>query len=96
MKIRATDGRLIIKELEEEQKSCIVLVNTDKQAKPWEIIDIGPNVTFPHGTKSKCDFKVGDRVWVDLSMAYEIAVDGQKYRVVEFPYVWAWEQRDGA
>ena len=94
MKIKATDGRLIIKELDDEQKSCIVLVNTDKQAKPWEIVDIGPNVTFPHGTKSKCAFAVGDKVWVDLSMAYEVTCAEGKFRVVEVPYVWAWEPKN--
>ena len=89
MSLKASDGRLIIEEIEEvdEPGKIIRVISANKQAKPWRVVDVGPNTVFPHGSKSKCDFKRGDRVWVDLSMAYELSFQGKSYRVVEVPYV---------
>ena len=94
-----TDGRLLIEELPDEDRGGLVLVtlgDKSKQAKPWRVVAVGPNVVFPHGAKTGVDFRPGDRVWVDLSMAYELVHERRKYRVVEFPYVIAQERTDGA
>ena len=92
--ILPAEDRLLLRETEDEKTaSGLVLAYTkNKSAKAFEVIAVGPGKIVANGSRGPMMFLPGDRVWVDLSMAYEVHHGGQKYSVVETAYVWAYER----
>ena len=91
-KLLPGEDRLLLKEMPDEKTdSGLVLAYTqNKSAKAFEVVEVGPGKVLPNGERAEIPYSRGDKVYVDLSMAYEIRYHGENYRVVETPYVWAY------
>jgi chaperonin GroES len=81
MKIRPLQDRVIVKRLEEEQKTAsgIIIPDTAKE-KPQkgEIVAVGPGKRQEDGTVVALDVKNGDRVLFAKYAGTEIKVEGEE------------------
>ena len=81
MKLRPLDDRVIIKQLEAEEKTSggILLPDTAKE-KPQigKVIATGPGKTLDDGKRSKMSVKKGNKVLYGKYMGNEVEVDGEK------------------
>ena len=86
MKIRPLQDRVIIKRVDEEEKSAggIIIPDTAKE-KPQEgkVISTGPGVRGDDGKISALDVKKGDRVLYGKWSGTEIKVDGKDYLIMK-------------
>ena len=82
MRVRPLYDRLIVKRLEEEEKTKggIIIPDTAKE-KPVEgkVIAVGAGKLKEDGTKIPMDVKVGDRVLFAKYGGTEIKMDGEEY-----------------
>jgi len=85
MKIRPMGDRVVIKVVEQEQKtkSGIVLPDTAKE-KPQEgeIVAVGSGRTLDNGQKVAMAVRVGDRVIFSKYAGTEVKVDGEEYLIL--------------
>ena len=85
MKVRPLYDRLIVKRLEEEEKTKggIIIPATAKE-KPVEgkVIAVGAGKLKEDGTKIPMDVKVGDRVLFAKYGGTEIKMDGEEYLIM--------------
>lgn len=85
MNIRPMGDRVVIKVLEQEQKtkSGIVLPDTAKE-KPQEgeIVAVGSGRTLENGQKMAVAVKVGDLVIFSKYAGTEVKVDGEDYLIL--------------
>ncbi len=85
MKIRPLQDRVIVKRLEEEQKTKggIIIPDTAKE-KPieGEIIAVGKGRILEDGKVVKPDVKVGDRVLFSKYGGTEVKIDGVDYLIM--------------
>ncbi|KKM12156.1 molecular chaperone GroES [Clostridiales bacterium PH28_bin88] len=85
MNIRPMGDRVVIKVLEQEQKtkSGIVLPDTAKE-KPQEgeIVAVGSGRTLENGQKMAVAVKVGDLVIFSKYAGTEVKVDGEEYLIL--------------
>jgi chaperonin GroES len=85
MKIRPLQDRVIVKRLEEEQKTKggIIIPDTAKE-KPieGEIIAVGKGRLTDDGKVVKLDVKVGDRVLFSKYGGTEVKIDGVDYLIM--------------
>ncbi|HEX3598154.1 MAG TPA: co-chaperone GroES [Polyangiaceae bacterium] len=81
MKIRPLQDRVLVKRVEEEQKTKggIIIPDTAKE-KPieGEVIAVGNGKVLEDGTVRKLDVKAGDRVLFGKYSGTEVKVDGQE------------------
>jgi chaperonin GroES len=85
MKIRPLQDRVIVKRLEEEQKTKggIIIPDTAKE-KPieGEVIAVGKGRIADDGKIIKLDVKVGDRVLFSKYGGTEVKIDGEDYLIM--------------
>ncbi len=86
MKVRPLYDRLIVKRLEEEEKTKggIIIPDTAKE-KPVEgkVIAVGAGKLMEDGTKIPMDVKVGDRVLFAKYGGTEIKIDGEEHLIMK-------------
>jgi len=82
MKVRPLHDRIIVKRLEEEEKTKggIIIPDTAKE-KPIEgkVIAVGDGKIKEDGTKISMEIKKGDRVLFAKYGGTEIKIDGEEY-----------------
>ncbi len=82
MKVRPLHDRIIVKRLEEEEKTKggIIIPDTAKE-KPIEgkVIAVGDGKIKEDGTKISMEIKKGDRVLFTKYGGTEIKIDGEEY-----------------
>ena len=82
MKVRPLHDRIIVKRLEEEEKTKggIIIPDTAKE-KPIEgrVIAVGDGKIKKDGTKIPLDVKKGDRVLFAKYAGTEIKIDGEEH-----------------
>jgi chaperonin GroES len=85
MKIRPLQDRVIVKRLEEEQKTKggIIIPDTAKE-KPIEgkIIAVGKGKVADDGKLIKLDVKEGDKILFSKYGGTEVKIDGQEYLIM--------------
>ena len=90
MKIRPLQDRVIVKRLEEEQKTKggIIIPDTAKE-KPieGEVIAVGKGKILEDGKIAKLDVKVGDRVLFSKYGGTEVNIDGVDYLIMREDYI---------
>ena len=82
MRIRPLHDRLIVKRLEEEEKTKggIIIPDTAKE-KPieGEVIAVGEGVVKKDGAKIPMEVKKGDRILFAKYAGTEVKIDGEEY-----------------
>ena len=82
MKIRPLQDRVIVKRMQEEEKTKggIIIPDTAKE-KPIEgqILAVGNGKILEDGTVRKLDIKVGDKVLFSKYAGTEIKIDGEEH-----------------
>jgi chaperonin GroES len=85
MKIRPLQDRVIIKRLEEEEKTKggIIIPDTAKE-KPieGEVVAVGKGKTTEDGNLIKPDVKAGDRVLFNKYAGTDIKIDGVEHLIM--------------
>ena len=86
MKVRPLHDRIIVKRLEEEEKTKggIIIPDTAKE-KPIEgkVIAVGDGKIKEDGTKIPLDLKKGDRVLFAKYAGTEITIDGEEHLMMK-------------
>ncbi len=85
MKLRPLDDRVVIKQLDAEEKTTggIILPDTAKE-KPQmgTIIAVGPGKTLDNGKRGKMSVKKKDKVVYGKYTGSEIEIDREKYVIL--------------
>jgi chaperonin GroES len=85
MKIRPLQDRVIVKRLEEEEKTKggIIIPDTAKE-KPMEglVIAVGKGKTAEDGKLIKLDVKAGDRILFGKYAGTEVKIDGVEHLIM--------------
>lgn len=85
MKIRPLQDRIIVKRMEEEErtKGGIIIPDTAKE-KPQEgeVIAVGPGKVTDDGKKIPMEVKVGDRVLFGKYAGTEIKIEGEEHLIM--------------
>lgn len=82
MNIRPLNDRLIVKRLEEEEKTkggIIIPDNAKEKPSQGEVIAVGSGKVLEDGKKLPLEVKKGDRVLFGKYSGTEIKVDGNEY-----------------
>ena len=82
MNIRPLNDRLIVKRLEEEEKTkggIIIPDNAKEKPSQGEVIAVGNGKVLDDGKKQPLEVKKGDRVLFGKYSGTEIKVDGVEY-----------------
>jgi len=85
MKIRPLQDRIIVKRIEEEEKTKggIIIPDTAKE-KPMEgeVIAVGSGKVLENGTKQVPEVKKGDRVLFGKYSGTEVKIDGVEHLIM--------------
>lgn len=85
MKIRPLQDRLIVKRLEEEErtKGGIIIPDTAKE-KPSEgqVISVGKGKVMEDGSQRPLDVKKNDRILFSKYAGTEVKIEGQEYLIM--------------
>jgi len=85
MKIRPLNDRVLVKRLEEEEKTAggIIIPDSAKE-KPaeGEVIAVGPGKLNNKGERTAMDLKAGDRVLFSKYGGTDVKIDGQDYLIM--------------
>ena len=85
MKIRPLQDRIIVKRVEEEEKTKggIIIPDTAKE-KPMEgkVIAVGKGKVLEDGKINPLDVKVGDRVLFGKYSGTEVKIDGEEHLIM--------------
>ena len=85
MKIRPLNDRILVKSLEEEEKTAggIIIPDSAKE-KPaeGEIVAVGPGKMNDAGERAAMDVKVGDRVLFSKYGGTDIKYDGDDFLIM--------------
>jgi len=85
MKIRPLHDRVIVKRLEEKEKTKggIIIPDTARE-KPMEgkVIAVGPGKVLESGTKVSMNVKKGDRILFGKYAGSEIEVEGEEHLIM--------------
>ena len=85
MNIRPLNDRILVKRLEEEEKTAggIIIPDSAKE-KPaeGEIIAVGPGKRNDAGERVAIDLKVGDRVLFSKYGGTDVKLDGEDYLIM--------------
>jgi chaperonin GroES len=85
MKIRPLNDRILVKRLEEEEKTAggIIIPDSAKE-KPaeGEIVAVGPGKIGDNGERTAVDIKVGDKVLFSKYGGTDVKLDGEDYLIM--------------
>ena len=86
MKIRPLSDRVLVKRLENEEKTSpggIIIPDTAKE-KPQEgkVVAVGPGKALESGTVQPMNVKTGDRVLFGKYSGTEVKIDGDDYLIM--------------
>jgi chaperonin GroES len=85
MKIRPLNDRILVKRLEEEEKTAggIIIPDSAKE-KPaeGEVVAVGPGKMNDAGERMAMDVKVGDRVLFSKYGGTDVKLDGDDYLIM--------------
>jgi chaperonin GroES len=85
MKIQPLQDRVIVRRLEEEEKTRggIIIPDTAKE-KPMEgkVVAVGPGKVLDSGNKVKLTVKKGDRILFGKYAGTEIKIEGEDYLIM--------------
>jgi chaperonin GroES len=85
MKIRPLNDRILVKRLEEEEKTAggIIIPDSAKE-KPaeGEVVAVGPGKMNDAGERVAMDVKVGDRVLFSKYGGTDVKLDGDDYLIM--------------
>jgi chaperonin GroES len=85
MNLRPLNDRVVVKRMEEEQKTAggIIIPDTAKE-KPiqGEVVAVGNGKVMEDGTRKALDIKKGDRVLFGKYAGTEITLDGQEVLIM--------------
>jgi len=85
MKIRPLQDRVIVKRVDEEEKTSggIIIPDTAKE-KPMEgeVVAVGGGKVLENGTKVPLDLKEGDRVLFGKYAGTEVKIDGVEHLIM--------------
>ena len=85
MKIRPLQDRIIVKRIEEEEKTKggIIIPDTAKE-KPMEgkVIAVGSGKVLDNGTKTAPDVSVGNRILFGKYAGTEIKIEGEEHLIM--------------
>jgi chaperonin GroES len=85
MKIRPLQDRIIVKRIEEEEKTKggIIIPDSAKE-KPIEgqVIAVGPGKVMENGSKVAPEVKAGDRVLFGKYAGTEVKIDGVEHLIM--------------
>ena len=85
MKIRPLQDRVIVKRVDEEEKTSggIIIPDTAKE-KPMEgeVVAVGGGKVLDNGTKVPMDLKAGDRVLFGKYAGTEVKIDGVEHLIM--------------
>ena len=85
MKIRPLQDRIIVKRIEEEEKTKggIIIPDSAKE-KPMEgeVISVGSGKVLENGTKQAPEVKAGDRVLFGKYSGTEVKIDGIEHLIM--------------
>ena len=85
MKLRPLEDRVVVKQMEAEEKTSggIILPDTAKE-KPQiaEVIAIGPGKILDNGETSKMNLKKKDKVLYGKYAGNDVEIDGEKYVII--------------
>jgi chaperonin GroES len=86
MKVRPLHDRIIVKRLEEEEKTKggIIIPDTAKE-KPFEgrVIAVGDGRIKDDGTKIPMELKKGDRILFSKYAGTDIKIDGEEHLIMK-------------
>ena len=86
MKFKPLHDRILVKRLEDEEKSkgCIIIPDTAKE-KPseGEIDAVGPGALNNEGKRNPIDVKVGDKVLFSKYSGDEVKIDEQDLIIIK-------------
>ena len=86
MHFRPLHDRVLVKRLEEEEKTAggIIIPDTAKE-KPsqGEVIAVGPGARDEDGKRIDMDVKVGDRILFGKWSGTEVKMDGQEFLIMK-------------
>lgn len=86
MKIRPLHDRLIVKRLEEEEKTkggIIIPDNAKEKPQQGEVIAVGSGKILEDGKKTSLEVKKGDKVLFGKYSGTEIKIDGEEYLMMK-------------
>jgi len=85
MKVKPLQDRIIVKRLEEEEKTNggIIIPDAAKE-KPQEgkVIAVGDGKVLENGTKLKLSVKAGDKILFGKYSGTEIKIDGEEHLIL--------------
>jgi chaperonin GroES len=85
MKIRPLQDRIIVKRVEEEEKTKggIIIPDTAKE-KPMEgkVIAVGKGKVLEDGKINPLDVKIGDRILFGKYAGTEVKIDGEEHLIM--------------
>ena len=85
MKLRPLNDRVVVRRIEEEQKTAggIIIPDTAKE-KPiqGEVVAVGSGKVLEDGTKRALDVKAGDRVLFGKYAGTDIKVEGEELLIM--------------
>jgi chaperonin GroES len=85
MKVKPLQDRILIKRVEEENKTRggIIIPDSAKE-KPQEglVVAVGPGKVADSGTRVECEVKVGDRILFGKYSGTDIKVDGVEHLIM--------------
>jgi chaperonin GroES len=85
MKIRPLQDRIIVKRIEEEEKTKggIIIPDTAKE-KPMEgkVVAVGKGKVMEDGKLHPVDVKVGDRILFGKYAGTEVKIDGEEHLIM--------------
>ena len=85
MKLRPLDNRVVVEQLEAEEKTAGGIYLPDKaKEKPQigKVIAAGPGKVLDDGKRAPMNVKVGDEVIYGKYMGNDVEVDGKKYVIL--------------
>jgi chaperonin GroES len=86
MKFRPLHDRVVVRRLEQEEKTAggIIIPDTAKE-KPQEgeVVAVGPGAQDEHGTLQPLDLKTGDRVLFGKWSGTEVKIDGEELMIMK-------------
>lgn len=82
MKVRPLNDRVLVKRMEEEEKTVggIIIPDTAKE-KPQQgkVVAVGPGKADDYGNRMTLDVREGDRVLFSKYSGTEIKIDGEEH-----------------
>lgn len=83
MNLKPLSDHLIVKPLQKEDKSGIVLPEDAKEkAEQGQVVAVGPGRILDNGNRLEMNIKVGEKIMFKKYAPEEIKIDGEEYFVL--------------